>query len=579
VSEESKSYLIAKVWHSYIKRHSFKLAIAFSFMLLEGAAMYVFVRTLKPMFDNVFIAGQTSQLGSISLTVFAVFLVRSIGSFIYRSLTVKTGVTVVGHIQRDLTRHLLTLDMAFFNRHSPGELIERVRGDTQALQGFASTTLLSVGRDTATLIGMLASALQDDWLWTLIVFIGAPLLVLPISLLQKLIRKQTRRARETSASLSTRLDEIFHGIKAIKLNNLAQHENDRFNLGVRTFVRTALKSEYGKAAMPSIIDLIAGLGFVAVIFYGGQEIISGEKTAGTFISFFFAIALIFDPIRRLTSVSGSIQGALINLERIYFLFGQQPAARPTATADALAQPLGDIEFRGVNFSYAQVPVLRDLSFVAAGGKTTAFVGASGAGKSTLFNLLTHIELPHSGTISIGGQDIDSLEVFNLRHSIAVVSQESALFDESLHDNIKLGDVVTDDRRVEQAAHDALVSEFAADLTFGLQSLAGPRGSNLSGGQRQRVIIARALLRDAPILLLDEATAALDNQTETKIQTLLDQFTQDKTTLVIAHRLTTVMNADLIHVMKDGQIVESGSHTELLAKGAHYSALHRTLTTD
>ncbi|MDO7641868.1 MAG: ATP-binding cassette domain-containing protein, partial [Reinekea forsetii] len=182
-------------------------------------------------------------------------------------------------------------------------------------------------------------------------------------------------------------------------------------------------------------------------------------------------------------------------------------------------------------------------------------------------------------ISIGGQNIDSLEVHNLRHSIAVVSQESALFDESLHDNIKLGDVVTDDRRIEQAAVDALVSEFAAELPFGLQSLAGPRGSNLSGGQRQRVIIARALLRDAPILLLDEATAALDNQTEIQIQTLLDEFTRDKTTLVIAHRLTTVMNADLIHVMKDGQIVESGSHTELLAKGAHYSALHRTLATD
>jgi ABC-type multidrug transport system fused ATPase/permease subunit len=348
---------------------------------------------------------------------------------------------------------------------------------------------------------------------------------------------------------------------------------------VRTLVRTARKSEYGKAAMPSMIDLIAGLGFVAVIFYGGQEIVSGEKTAGTFISFFFAIALIFDPIRRLTNVSGSIQGALVNLERIYFLFGQQPAARPATTAKTLVQPLGDIEFRAVNFSYAQVPVVRDLSFVAAGGKTTAFVGASGAGKSTLFNLLTHIELPDSGTISIGGQNIESLEIFNLRHSIAVVSQESALFDESLHDNIKLGDVVTDDRRVEQAAQDALVSEFAAELSFGLQSLAGPRGSNLSGGQRQRVIIARALLRDAPILLLDEATAALDNQTETKIQTLLDQFTQNKTTLVIAHRLTTVMNADMIHVMKDGQIVESGSHTELLAKGAHYSALHRTLTTD
>jgi ABC-type multidrug transport system fused ATPase/permease subunit len=576
VSKSKSSTLFKRLWHDYTKRHSFKLLIAIFFMLLEGYAMYVFVNTLQPMFDVIFIAGDESQIWPITLAVCGVFVIRGIGSFIHRSLTVKTGVLIVGDIQRNLTRHLLSLDVSFFNRHSPGELIERVRGDTQALQGFASTTLLTLGRDTALLVAMLSNAVDVDVMWTLMIFVGFPLLVIPIGFLQKLIRKQTRKARSASASLSTRLDEIFHGIKAIKLNNLAKHEDDRFYSGVNTFVKTQMKSEYSRAAMPSLIDIIAGVGFVAVIYYGGQEIIAGEKTAGEFMRFFTAIALVLDPIRRLTNISGAIQGAIANLERIYFLFDQHPKPRMQATSQSLATPYGDIEFKNIDFGYTEQPVLNKLSFIAPGGKTTAFVGPSGAGKSTLFNVLTQLELPTEGRITIGGQDISTIDTKALRHDIAVVSQESALFDESLYENIKLGDLDSNDETVAYAAKAALVSKFADSLPEQLDTLAGPRGSNLSGGQRQRVIIARALLRNAPILLLDEATSALDNQTEQKIQSLLDDFAKDKTTLVIAHRLTTVMNADLIHVMQKGTIVESGTHQELLALNNHYAALYKTL---
>lgn len=538
--------------------------------------MYVFVKALQPMFDKIFIAGDRDLILPVTLAVCGVFVIRGAGSFIHRSLTIKTGVSIVGDLQKDLTKHLLTLDMAFFNKHSPGELIERVRGDTQALNNFASTTLLTLGRDTALLIAMLAAAVQVDAMWTLVVFIGAPIMVLPMTLIQKLIRRQTRKARQTSADLSTRLDEIFHGIKAIKLNNLAKHEESRFVGGVNRFIKTNLKSEYGRAAMPAVIDIIAGLGFVAVIYYGGQEIIDGEKTAGAFVTFFAAVALVLDPLRRLTNVTSGIQMALANLERIYFIFEQRPMERETPNQAALLEPKGDIRFDSIQFSYGATPVLNNLSFIAPGGRTTAFVGPSGAGKSTLFNVLTQLERPTSGRITIGGQDITTVDEKELLQTIAVVSQESALFDETIYDNIRLGNIDSTLDAVERVAHTALVNEFAKEMPDGLNSLAGPRGTNLSGGQRQRVIIARALLRDAPILLLDEATSALDNQTEQKIQALLDDFTEDKTTLVIAHRLTTVMNADMIHVMKDGQVVESGTHEQLLAKGKHYSDLHKTL---
>lgn len=576
MSNPTSKQLLSNVWHQYVKHHWPKLLIAIFFMLLEGGAMYVFVNSLQPLLDEVLSGKDASRIVPLTFIICGVFVVRGVGSFIHRSLTVNTGIKVVGQMQKDLMSHLLSLDIAFYNRNAPGGLIERVRGDTQALQALASTTLLTIGRDSATMIGMMAAAINVDWVWTLIMFVGAPLLVLPIGLLQRFIRRYSRRARSASAVLSTRLDEIFHGIKAIKLNNLHAHEHDRFEDSVETFMSTSLKEQYSNAAMPSIIDIIAGVGFVAVIYYGGSEIINGEKTTGAFMTFFAAVALMFDPIRRLTNVSGAIQRALANLERIYDLFGQKPVARPLARSKTLTAPDGDIHFNNVNFYYGNNQVLNNLTFTAPGGKTTALVGPSGAGKSTIFNLLTQLELPDSGTISIGQDDVATLDVNTLRNIIAVVSQESALFDESIEDNIWLGDLSKDADAVHQVAESALVDKFTQSLPYGLKSLAGPRGANLSGGQRQRVIIARALLSNAPILLLDEATSALDNQTETRIQALLDEFTQGKTSIVIAHRLTTVMNADLIHVIKDGQVVESGTHQELLDKGTHYAQLHKTL---
>ncbi len=575
MSKTPSTKLLSRVWNEYIRYHWLKLSVAIFFMLLEASAMWVFVRQLQPMIDDVFQGKDASRIWPITIMICGVFVVRGFGSFIHRTLTIKTGLSVIADIQKNLTKHLMKLDMAFFNKHSPGELIDRVRGDTLALQSLASGTLLTIGRDAAILVGMLAAAIQVDAIWTAIIFLGAPLLALPINLLQKVIRRQALKARETSARLSTRLDEIFHGIKAIKLNNLANHEEERFANTITHFIRKSMNAEFSKAAMPAMIDIIAGLGFVAVIFYGGMEIINGNKTTGAFMTFFTAIALMFDPIRRLTNISGSIQAALANLDRIFFLFDQQPKERPGANL-SLSQPKGDIEFDDVIFAYTDAPVLNKLSFIAPGGKTTAFVGPSGAGKSTLFNVLTQLEVPQSGQIRIGGDNLADVDLVKLRHDIAVVSQESALFDESIRDNIWLGNTDSSDAQIQTVAETALVTQFTDEMQEGLETLAGPRGSNLSGGQRQRVIIARALLSNAPILLLDEATSALDNQTEKKIQNLLDDFAKDKTTLVIAHRLTTVMNADLIHVMKDGQIVESGTHSELLAMGNHYANLHHTL---
>lgn len=572
---KSAGTLLRRLWKDYIQSHLGKLGLAVFFMFIESAAMYVFVKSLQPLFDDILFNSNRAMLLPITLAVSGVFVIRGISAFIHRSLTVKTGITIVADMQKQLTAHLLKLDMSFFNQYGPGELIERVRGDTAALQSFASGTLITLGRDAALFIGMLVVAIEVDWLWTLIVFVGLPLLLLPMLAIQKAIRRLTYKARSTSANLSKQLDEFFHGVKAIKLNNLNDYEENRFNSGMRNFTANNLKSEYGRALMPSIIDVVAGLGFVAVIYFGGHEIINGNKTAGAFVSFFAAIVLMIDPLRRLTNISSGVQVALANIERIYFLFDLTPKPRRQA-CEGFNNPKGSIEFHAVNFSYGENRVLNKLTFCALPGQTTAFVGPSGAGKTTLFNVLSQLELPQSGYITIGQQRVEHIRTEQLWQNIAVVSQESALFDESISDNIQIGRLGATAEEVAAVAELALVNRFADELPDGLASLAGPRGSNLSGGQRQRVIIARALLRDAPILLLDEATSALDNQTEQKIQEILEDFAGKKTTLVIAHRLSTVIKADMIHFMQAGTIVESGTHSALLERNGRYAQFYKTL---
>ncbi|MBR9765175.1 MAG: ABC transporter ATP-binding protein [Rhodobacteraceae bacterium] len=561
------------LWKGYLRKHSWALLAAFLLMSLEGSMLGALSWMMKPMFDTVFIEGQTGAIGWVGAAILGIFIVRALASIGQKALLARIAQLNAADLRCDLLAVLMRQDGTFHQTHPPGFLIQRVQADVAAVNGVWSAILTGAGRDLIALVILMGVAVSVDWQWTFVALIGAPILVAPSMIVQRFVRARSREARDLGARLATRLDEIFHGIVPVKLNRLEEYQARQYGQLTDDLVRAEIRSTLGTAAIPGMIDIMAGVGFLGVLIFGGAEIISGEKTVGQFMSFFTAIGFAFEPLRRLGSVSGTWQVAAAALERIKELMETQPTL--VSPPDPVAPPQGmpGVALHDVRLSYGETPVLNGLTLEAAPGQTTAFVGASGAGKSTVFNLLTRLVDPTGGRIEIGGVPVGAMALEDLRNLFSVVSQDAALFDETLRENILLGRTNVSDARLQEVLDAAHVSDFVKNLPRGLDTQVGPRGSNLSGGQRQRVAIARALLRDTPILLLDEATSALDAKSEAVVQEALDKLARGRTTLVIAHRLSTVRNADRIVVMDRGIAVDQGTHEELLERGGVYAHLH------
>ncbi|MCC5985687.1 MAG: ABC transporter ATP-binding protein [Rhodobacteraceae bacterium] len=544
-------------------------------LVIEGAMVGAVSFLIQPLFDDVLVAGNADMIWIVALAMAGALLLRGAARLGNRAVTAHMAHKARAEVQFAMVSHLLRQDQGFYHLHPPGQLLERVQGDTLALIGLLRDMLTRVGRDGASLIGLTAVALYMDWLWTLVAVIGVPLVVWPMLLLQRRVRRKSREARASAAEMSDRLDEIFHGVATIQLACTEAQERGRFGRVVARFRRASIRATIGADAVSTVIDVAAALGFAAVLVYGGLQIIEGERTVGQFMAFFTAVTLMFEPLRNLSTLSAQWQNVLASTERVHAMLHMPPriVSPPPPHAPVPARNACGIAIRGVHFAYGREPVLRGLDLSAAAGETTAIVGPSGAGKTTVFKLLGRMIDPQAGQVLIGGQDVARMELAALRGLFSVVSQDAALFDDSIRDNILMGmeDVPAD--RLRAAVEAAHVAEFVDALPEGLDTRAGPRGSALSGGQRQRVAIARAILRDAPILLLDEATSALDARSEALVQAALERLARGRTTLVIAHRLSTVRNADRIVVMDAGRVVEQGTHAELLDRGAHYARLH------
>ncbi|NUH64864.1 ABC transporter ATP-binding protein [Sulfitobacter sp. S0837] len=570
----TSAQLMRWLWRDYLKKHTGIMIVAVFFMIVEGSTLGVLAKLMEPMFDRVFVGGDRGALVWVGLVLVGIFALRALATVVQKVLLTRVAQRTAADLRIDLLDQMMRQDGAFHQSHPPGFLVQRVQSDVNAVSDVWRAVITGAGRDLVGLVILMGVAIAIDPIWALLAMIGVPLMILPAAIAQRFVRARSREARDLGASLSTRLDEVFHGIVQIKLNALEAYQARQYRELTRTFIRTEVRAAFGNSAIPAMIDIMSGIGFMAVIVYGGSEIIAGNKTIGEFMTFFTALGFMFSPLRRLGAISGLWQMAAAALERIKELL--DAPLRLRSPAQPVPAPTGppDVVLKDVSLSYGGTKVLDALNLTAKAGETTALVGASGAGKSTIFNLLTRLVDPQSGQVQIGGTDTNAMTLNDLRGMFSVVTQEALLFDESLRENIILGRTDVSDEDLQQVLQDAHVADFLPQLDKGLDTRVGPRGSALSGGQRQRVVIARALLRDTPILLLDEATSALDAQSEQVVQDALDRLAKGRTTIVIAHRLSTIRSADKIVVMDRGQVKDEGTHDELMARGGIYADLYR-----
>ncbi len=561
------------LWRGYLSRFWPFIALAMIFMIIEGSMLGALSYIMRPMFDTVFIEGNEGAIKWVALAIFCIFGARAVSAVGQKITLAYIMQKLAAALRTDLLAHLMKQDGSFHQTHPPGFLIQRVQADVILINEGWRALVMGAGRDAVTLVVLMGVAISVDWKWTLVALVGAPLVLLPAQMAQKFIRARSREARDVGAKLATRLDEVFHGIVPVKLNRLEDYQSQQYGALTDDLVRAEVRAHAGSSIIPGLIDIMSGLGFVGVLVYGGSEIIAGEKSVGQFMSFFTAIGFAFEPLRRLGAVSGRWQMAASSIERLRELLETKPTLTSPASPKPAPKDTPEISLRDVNLSYGDAEVLRSINLVAEAGKTTALVGASGAGKSTIFNLLTRLVDATDGRVEIGGIATDEMKLEDLRSLFSVVSQDAALFDESLRENLLLGRTDVPEARLKDVLDAAHVTDFLPQLAQGLDTPVGPRGSNLSGGQRQRVAIARALLRDTPILLLDEATSALDAKSEAVVQKALESLSKGRTTLVIAHRLSTVRDADKIVVMENGVVVDEGNHEALLSRDGIYARLY------
>ncbi len=571
----STAALMSRLARESIRPYVGWIVAAIICMALVATATAASAWLMKPVINDVFFAKNETLLWIIAAAVFITFAIKGLANYGQSVLMSYVGQRIITDTQHRLYAHLTRMELGFFHDNPTGNLISRFTIDINMMRAAVSNALTGLGKDFLSLIGLVGVMFWQDWQLGLIAFVVFPVAVIPIARLGKRMRKVTVNTQEEMGQFTTLLEQTFQGARVVKSYGMEEYEKSRLRAIAERVFSLVFKAARVRSLASPIMESLGGVAITLVITYGGFRVIHDNMNPGSFFSFITALLLAYEPMKRLANLNATLQEGLAGAQRLFQLLDREPTIQEKPNAKALAITGGGIKLKDVHFSYVTgQAALADLSFDVPAGKTVALVGPSGAGKSTILNLIPRFYDVDNGRIAIDGTDVQDVTFESLRGAMALVSQEITLFDDTIRANIAYGRPDASEDEIIKAAKNAAAHDFIMEMPVGYDTYVGERGTKVSGGQRQRLAIARAMLKNAPILLLDEATSALDTESERHVQSALTELMHGRTTLVIAHRLSTVMDADLIHVINQGELVESGSHTELIAQEGIYARLYQ-----
>ena len=572
---ENTTYaLVKRLLKESVRPYLKWIGLALVGMVFVAGATAASAWLMKPVINDVFVAKNKEFLLPISIAVLVTFAIKGLANYAQSVIMHFVGQRIITDTQHRLYAHLTRMDLGFFHQTPTGSLISRFTVDINMMRAAVSNALTGIGKDFLTLIFLVGVMFIQDWYLAVIAFVVFPVAILPIVKLGQRIRKVTVSTQEELGQFTTLLEQTIQGARVVKAYRMEEYEKGRFRKIAERVFQLVFKTARIRSMASPIMETLGGVAVALVIFYGGFRVIEESMNPGAFFSFITALLLAYEPMKRLANLNASLQEGLASAQRLFGLLDTKPNITDKPNAATLKIKGGNIVLNQVNFSYMpEHPVINGISLSVPAGKLVALVGPSGAGKSTILNLIPRFYEVDSGIIKIDGIDVRDATLDSLRGNIALVSQEIILFDDTVRANIAYGRPDASEKEITQAAKNAAAHEFIEAMSNGYDTYVGERGTKVSGGQRQRLAIARAMLKNAPILLLDEATSSLDTESEREVQAALMELMKDRTTLVIAHRLSTVIEADLIHVIDNGKLVESGNHPELLSKNGTYARLY------
>ena len=564
--------MLRRLFREHGRKHIPFYILAFAMMGVGSAATAASAYLLKPVLNHMVDADGFKALRILSWQIFSLFLLRGVSSYVYAVILARVGNRIIATLQSRLFDHILRMDMRYFQDRHSSEFMTRIAMSAGAVRDTLQLLVVSLGRDVLTVIGLVSVMIVQDPKLSIIALSVMPVGGYFLSKLIKRVRKFAHRSYGSSARILQTLQETVQGIRIVKSFNLEPIMAARMNDSVREVEKNSNRMTRGMAGSKPPADVFGGFAIAAVIFYGSWRVTIADGDAGSFFSFIAAVLMAYEPAKKLARLNLELQNGLVGAQMVYEVLDTPAGEARTEGKPKLDVKEGRIVFDDVHFSYRPGELVLDgLNFVGEPNATTALVGPSGSGKSTIVSMIQRFYRPESGVVRIDGQDIGGVDLASLREKIAFVSQDVFLFRGTIRENIALGRPGATQADIEAAARHANAHDFIMAFAQGYDTQTGEQGAQLSGGQRQRIAIARAILKNAPIILLDEPTAALDSESEREVQKALDDLRHGRTTIIVAHRLQTIVNADRICVIEAGRLVEAGAHAELLARKGHYHA--------